>query len=266
VSAGPAARQGPGPASRVTTMAAPDRREAVMTAPLIREPIPVTARGGTYRIDPARSRIQFTTRHLFGLGLVCGTVALRDGEVHVAARVEESHARAIVSAASISTGNSARDRIVRSPRLLDVEAQPDISFVSERLSDADGDPTLRGYLTIRGIARAITLRITEVEFAGAELTARATTRIDRYAFGVTRYRGLAARNLEFHLDLVAVRDCDVDHAEAVRPYRRQDRHAVGGDRIATRSAETGSPLRARSMNLLAFRLMQGFVHGKRRGP
>lgn len=176
-----------------------------MTAPLIREPIVVPA-PGTYRIDPTRSRIAFTTRHLFGLGLVRGTFALRDGEIHVADRVEESHARAIVPAASFHTGQSGRDRTVRSARLLDVEAEPDISFVSERLSGADGDPILEGTVTVRRTARPVALRITEVDCAGGELHARATTRIDRYAFGVTRYRGLAARRLDFCLELVAFRE------------------------------------------------------------
>jgi polyisoprenoid-binding protein YceI len=40
--------------------------------------IPAT---GTYRIDPSGSSVSFTTRHLFGLGVVTGTFGVLSGEV-----------------------------------------------------------------------------------------------------------------------------------------------------------------------------------------
>jgi len=44
----------------------------------------------TYRIDPSRSGISFTTGHLFGLGRVTGTFDLTDGEIQVAHPIELS--------------------------------------------------------------------------------------------------------------------------------------------------------------------------------
>ena len=68
-----------------------------MTTRLVRDRI-VTPTAGSYRIDPARSRIVLTSRHLFGLGPVQGTVDLEDGVIRVAERLEDSRTRAAISA------------------------------------------------------------------------------------------------------------------------------------------------------------------------
>lgn len=39
---------------------------------------------GTHCIAPARSSVSFTTRHFFGLGRITGSLAVVDGEIHVA--------------------------------------------------------------------------------------------------------------------------------------------------------------------------------------
>jgi polyisoprenoid-binding protein YceI len=160
---------------------------------------------GTYRIDTARSAITFTTRHLFGLGSVHGTFELRDGEIRVADPLSESSARAVISAASFHTGNPSRDGAVRSARLLDTGAYPDITFISRRLDQADGRWVLHGLLSVRGRAHPVELHLEDAQPAGRDLCLRASVRLDRYDFGITTYKGLAARNLGFRLDIVAHR-------------------------------------------------------------
>jgi len=160
---------------------------------------------GTYRIDAARSAITFTTRHLFGLGGVRGHFDLGDGEIRIADPLEESSARARISAASFRTGNPSRDGAVRSARLLDAGAHPDITFVSRRLGHDGGRWTLHGLLSVRGQAHPVELLIEQAQPAGPDLHVRASARIDRYGFGITRVKGLAARHLGFRLDIVAHR-------------------------------------------------------------
>ena len=176
-----------------------------MTTQLVRDRI-VTPAAGSYRIDPARSRIAFSTRHLFGLGAVHGTVDLEDGVIRVAERLEDSRTRAAISARSIATGHPARDRTVRSSRLLDTEAHPRVTFAADRLLTDAGCPRSLGNLVVRGHAGAVVVLIDEVEQSGPELRVRAHTRIDRYAFGATRSRGLIARHVDVLLDLVATQD------------------------------------------------------------
>ena len=160
---------------------------------------------GTYRIDAARSAITFTTRHLFGLGAVRGRFDLRDGEIRIAGPLGESSARARVSAASFRTGNASRDSAVRSARLLGTGAHPDITFISRRLDQAGGRWILHGLVSVRGQAHPVELLIEEAQPAGQDLRVRASVRLDRYDFGVTKAKGLAARHLGFRLDIVAHR-------------------------------------------------------------
>jgi polyisoprenoid-binding protein YceI len=160
---------------------------------------------GTYRIDAARSAITFTTRHLFGLGAVRGRFDLRDGEIRIADPLDESSARARISAASFRTGNPGRDSAVRSARLLDASAHPDITFISRRPGQADGRWVLHGLLSVRGNAHPVELFIEEAQPAGQNLHVRASAGIDRYDLGITKVKGLAARHLGFRLDVVAHR-------------------------------------------------------------
>lgn len=160
---------------------------------------------GTYRIDAARSAITFTTRHLFGLGGVRGSFELRDGEIRVTDPLPESSARAVISAASFHTGNPSRNSAVRAARLLDTGAYPDITFISRRLEQADGRWVLHGLLSVRGKAHPVDLLLEEAQPTGRDLRLRASVHLDRYDFGITNYKGLAARHLGFRLDIVAHR-------------------------------------------------------------
>jgi len=158
---------------------------------------------GSYRIDPARSAVTFTTRHLFGLGPVRGTFALREGQIEITDPVQQSSARARISAASFRTGNPGRDAAVLSARLLDAGTYPDITFSSSRLDHAGGHWILHGLLTVHGTARPVEVLVAEAQSGGPGLRLRASVHIDRYDFGITGFKGLAARRLTIGLDIAA---------------------------------------------------------------
>ena len=162
---------------------------------------------GRYRINPEASTVTFTTRHLFGLAPVRGTFALRDGVISVADPLTESGVWARVSAPSFRTGNDTRDAAVLSPRLLNADAHPSFTFSSTALVEGPGHWLLRGELEVRGAARPAEVRIGALAVADDGATIRATARvtIDRYAFGITGYRGLAGRRLAVDLGIVAHR-------------------------------------------------------------
>src|SRR5438105_3425611 len=58
---------------------------------------------GHYNIDPRRSRVTFTTRHLFGLGRVNGGFAISGGTADVADPVAASAIYAEIETASFRT-------------------------------------------------------------------------------------------------------------------------------------------------------------------
>ena len=181
-----------------------------MATPLIRRPEgngaspQVVPAAGRYRLDPSHTVVAFRTRHLFGLGAVSGTMAVTGGEITIDPAVPRASVTATISAASFRTGNRARDRDARA-RFLHTGQYPDITFQARTLSRAEDGWVLAGELEVRGVSRPVTLVIESVEAAGAGFRAQAAARIDRYAFGVTAAKGMAARYLDISLTAVALR-------------------------------------------------------------
>lgn len=165
-------------------------------------------RPGRYQISPALSTVTIRTRHLFGLGPVRATLALRDGRIVVTDPPEASTVQARFAVPTFQSGSGARDAAVLSPRLLDAEASPTISFISTDLVHEQGTWSLRGELEVRGAIQQAEVRIgaVTVDNDGATLRADAEVTVDRYAFGITAYRGLAARRLTIALSITAQRE------------------------------------------------------------
>src|SRR5215469_12035124 len=166
--------------------------------------VPETLSPGTYRIDEGRCLITFRTRHLFGLGPVRGTFRLRSGEIRLAEQVGHSAVRATVDAESFHTGNPARDSAVRSARLLNTAEYPVVTFTSTQVAESGGRWVVRGRLVVRDAEHPVELAIEQARADGPRLTIVASADIDRYAFGVTAMKGLAARRLSCQLEIVAV--------------------------------------------------------------
>jgi polyisoprenoid-binding protein YceI len=158
---------------------------------------------GRYRLAPARSSVTFRTRHLFGLGVVSGTMEVVAGEITVDPAAGQATVTAVVSAASFHTGSRLRDRDVHSAKFLDTGQYPHITFRAGTLRrDSDGW-TLAGELTVREVSKPVTLTIESAEETGPGFRAHATARIDRYVFGVTAAKGMAARYLDINLTAAA---------------------------------------------------------------
>jgi polyisoprenoid-binding protein YceI len=158
---------------------------------------------GHYDIAPSRSRVTFATRHLFGLGRVKGSFAIRGGTADIADPITASAIYAEIEAASFRTDNPQRDNNVLSPQLLDPASHPVLTFRSDQI-DA-GSQVLTGTLTVRGTTRPVTLTITRCEVSRGSFTARAMARIDRTEFGITAARGLAARCLDLTVEVECTR-------------------------------------------------------------
>ncbi|ONK09831.1 YceI family protein [Streptomyces sp. MP131-18] len=163
-----------------------------------------TPRPGRYLIDPDRSAVTFTMKSVFGLAPVRGSFAIGSGTADVAEPLGESRAHAVIEAGSFRTGSAKRDEHVRSPRFLDTEAHPLITFVSGHGDRAD-PAVLAGTLTVRGVERPVELTIERAQVSAGEFTVRATASVDRVAFGVSASRGMTGRHLGVTLDVTFVR-------------------------------------------------------------
>lgn len=160
---------------------------------------------GSYRIDPQRSRVSYAGRHMFGLGTVHATFAIRSGELHVADPPTGSSVVVTVDAGSFTSNNAKRDKDVRAASLLDVAAHPDITFVSQGVR-RDGDGwCVSGIVTAHGTAVPVEVVVDHVtpEPGGVRVHGRAH-HLDRCAFGVTKGRGMVGRYLDLDLDVFAI--------------------------------------------------------------
>jgi polyisoprenoid-binding protein YceI len=158
---------------------------------------------GRYEIDASQSRVTFRTRHMFGLGPVRGTFAIRSGAADVAEPLTDSAIHAEIDTASFRTSNPMRNQSVRAARFLDAARFPVISFRDGQVC-ADGR-TVSGTLTVREVSRPVSLSIGQVRAAGSSFTASATVRVDRTEFGVTAMRGLAGRYLDLTVEVRCTR-------------------------------------------------------------
>ena len=114
----------------------------------------------TYTIDKMHSEVAFQVRHLLTkvrgrFTDFAGTVVL-DQE-----HPEQSSASLTIDASSVDTGTPDRDTHLRSDEFFAVGTHPTLAFTSSRVVKT-GDDTydVVGMLTIRGIAREITMPVT----------------------------------------------------------------------------------------------------------
>ncbi len=160
---------------------------------------------GTYRLDPDRSVVRLAAKHMFGLGTAKAQLRIRDGELRVADSVTDSTAYAVISAASFASDKKRRDTHVTSAALLDVEKYPDITFRSSAVRPAGEQWVLSGTLTAHGTDQPAEVTIDTASSDPDGVRLHAEARVDRYAFGVTKVKGMAGRHIDLDFDLLAVK-------------------------------------------------------------
>jgi polyisoprenoid-binding protein YceI len=101
---------------------------------------------GVWRVDPQHSEIGFAVKDMWGLRTVHGVFGAYGG---VLTRGPNGAAGELaIEAASLDTGNSRRDRHLRSAAFFDVERHPRIAFVATAVAEREGCLTVAGDLTI----------------------------------------------------------------------------------------------------------------------
>ena len=161
---------------------------------------------GDYLVDPDRSTVSFTTRHMFGLGGVAGTFRIREALLVVGDPVHTTTLHAVLDATSFTTASAKRDVHVNSAKFLDTAVYPDITVVGTSIGQRNGRWVAEGTVNAHGVSAPLELVLTDLEHEKTgDLRVHATARIDRYAHGVTAAKGMAGRWLDVTLEAVARR-------------------------------------------------------------
>ena len=144
-----------------------------------------------WTLDTQHAEVGFSAKHMM-VATVKGRFTDVEAEIHLdEQQPEASRVKAVVQAASLTTGNADRDAHLKSADFLDVERFPVLTFESAAVRRTGPDTfELGGDLTIRDVTRPVVL---SGEFTGPVKSPWGDRRsgfsltgaIDREAFGLT---------------------------------------------------------------------------------
>ena len=164
----------------------------------------------TWQLDPPHSSAQFSVRHL-GVSTIRGAFTKVSGTVHYdAANPGKASIQATIESASVDTRVEMRDNDLRSPRFLDAQKYPTITFQSKKVEVAgEGKLKVTGDLTIHGVTKEVVLDVDGPTPAIKDpmgkdrlrMGASATTKINRNDFGVGGLPGIVGDDITITLDV-----------------------------------------------------------------
>ena len=158
---------------------------------------------GTYTLDPERTTIRADVKAMFGLMTVHGTFRLQSGQVSIGSDPGGSSVQASIAAGSYASGHTKRDADVVSASLLDARAFPEITFAGQG-ARRDGDGwVVPGSVTAHGTAVPAEIRLSDARQEDGAARFRATARLDRTSFGVTKKKGMVGRTVDLVIEAVA---------------------------------------------------------------
>jgi polyisoprenoid-binding protein YceI len=152
-----------------------------MTATAIENTQATTER---WTVDHRQTTVEFEVNHFWGLHTVRGRFDRFDGAYTVGPAGPEIELS--IDAASVDTGNAARDKHLRSEDFFDVAEHPQVRFRSTRvLGTGRGGVHVSGVLTAAGASVPVIFDAS-VRVIDGELEVEATTTVDQSSFGMSR--------------------------------------------------------------------------------
>ena len=144
------------------------------------------ARKTFFEVDQKESKVGFMVKHKITKDVYGG---FRNVEGNVTFDEEQNsiiNVEAKIDVNSIDTGNSKRDRHLKSPDFFDANNFPFISFVSSDVKKLEnGKFIVTGLLTMRGITKNITLRGERKKNINNNMVFSAESLIDRQDFEIS---------------------------------------------------------------------------------
>jgi polyisoprenoid-binding protein YceI len=169
-----------------------------------------SAKAAQYTIDPSHASVQFRISHL-GFSTMTGRFDKFAGHFEWdEAHPERASVEITIDTASINTNWAERDKHLREPRYLGVEAYPEASFRSTSYTgDANGGKLL-GELTLHGVTRTLGIDIKRVgeghdPWGDYRAGFDGTATLRRADYGVGYDLGPTAQSMEFDLHVEGIR-------------------------------------------------------------
>jgi polyisoprenoid-binding protein YceI len=144
---------------------------------------------GTWKVDTAHSEVGFSVRHMM-VSKVRGRFTAFDATIVTAQDPTQSSVTAEIDLSSIDTGNEQRDGHIRSADFFDVDNHAKMTYRSTSVVADGSDWKLEGELTLRGITKAVPLKLelngfTADPYGGQRAGFSASGELNRSDFGVS---------------------------------------------------------------------------------
>ena len=158
----------------------------------------------TYALDPERSTISFT--YMFGADPITGSFP--DFSADIAIDFDNppaSQVSATIATETARGGFPFASQALRSARMLDADAFPNIHFISTGVTGQGNTAILDGELTLRGVTRQVTLTAQLFRDPDSPVDERRdlsiviTGSFDRHAFGVSGWRDEVGATLDIEI-------------------------------------------------------------------
>lgn len=164
----------------------------------------------TYVIDNSHTSSQFSYRAL-GLSNQTHRFEKISGRVVFDSAAKTGSADVTIDATSVNTGNTLLNDQIQAADFFDTVNHPAITFKSTRMTLDGEQPSMSGYLTIKGVTRPVTLAVTHFQcmqdptFKVDTCGANATVTVKRSDFNMGRYAFLVSNDITLNLAIKAVK-------------------------------------------------------------
>jgi polyisoprenoid-binding protein YceI len=140
----------------------------------------------SWKIDAGNTTVAFAVKN-FRVRTVHGRFDRVQGWANTnGAALSDAAIDVEIDPSTIDTGNSRRDKHLRSSDFLDVERYPTISFHSTEVNElGENRLSVMGQLTLHGVTRPVTLDAEVEQRDDRQAKVSATTTLDRRDFGIT---------------------------------------------------------------------------------
>ena len=178
--------------------------------------VALTDIAGDYALDPSHSRLGFVARHAM-VTKVRGQFDAWEGTAHIdTANPAASWVKLTIQAGSISTGTADRDGHLKSADFFDVENHPEWTFASTAVERSGDTWTITGDLTIKGVAKPVTIEFEENgsakdPFGNLRVGFEGETTVNRKDWGLTWNAALetggflVSEKIKLEFDISAIR-------------------------------------------------------------
>lgn len=153
--------------------------------------LPQLASAETWNVDSSHSEVSFEVDHMM-ISTVKGTFGSFSGEFNTNSKGTLTSMSGDVSIISVETHDDKRDAHLQSADFFDAASFPKITFKSSKVKGShEKGYTVDGDLTIRGVTKSVTLKLSPIKgpvvdgWGRTKIGTTATTTIDRQEFGVS---------------------------------------------------------------------------------